>query len=202
MTASPPIGLRERKKARTRAAIREHAMRLFEEQGYAATTIDQIAEAAEVSQSTFFRYFPTKEVVVLIDDYDPVIVAAVRAQPPDVPPIEAIIRGMRATFDSMDPQEWASEQRRQRLFSTVPELRARAMQQLSDAIDMIAEVIAERTGVPAGHLSVRAMAGAVTGVVMAVLPPGHVYRGPDARPTDFDRLAEALALLQDGLPVG
>ena len=63
-------GLWERKKARTRAAIREHAFRLFREQGYDATTVDQIAEAAEVSPSTFFRYFPTKEDVVLQDDME------------------------------------------------------------------------------------------------------------------------------------
>jgi AcrR family transcriptional regulator len=74
MTSS--TGLRERKKAKTRAAIQRHAWRLFQEQGYAATTVDQIAEAAEVSQSTFFRYFPTKEDVVLTDDYDPVMIEA------------------------------------------------------------------------------------------------------------------------------
>src|SRR6266511_4061622 len=63
------IRLRERKKARTRAAIREHAMRLFRAQGFAETTVDQVAEAADVSPSTFFRYFPNTEAVILQDEY-------------------------------------------------------------------------------------------------------------------------------------
>ncbi|HZC12209.1 MAG TPA: TetR family transcriptional regulator, partial [Mycobacterium sp.] len=58
-------GLRERKKIRTRETIRREAFRLIQENGYAATTVEQIAEAAEVSPSTFFRYFPTKESVLL-----------------------------------------------------------------------------------------------------------------------------------------
>jgi len=52
----PTLGLRERKKIRTRETIRQEAFRLIEENGYAATTVEQIAEAAEVSPSTFFRY--------------------------------------------------------------------------------------------------------------------------------------------------
>ena len=54
-------GLRERKKLATRAAIHDGAMRLFAEHGFAGTTIDQIAEAADVSRATVFSYFPAKE---------------------------------------------------------------------------------------------------------------------------------------------
>ncbi|WIM98994.1 TetR family transcriptional regulator [Actinoplanes oblitus] len=199
MTATP--SLRERKKAKTRIAIREHAMRLFEEQGYASTTVDQIAEAAEVSPSTFFRYFPAKEDVILIDEYDPMLVEAARAQPPEVPPIEAIRRAMREVFDSLTPEAWESERRRQKLFAEVPELRARAMNQMAAALDLIGDVIAERSGLPADDLRVRAMSGAIGGVALAILPPGRMTGQPAIGIADFDRLIEALGLLQRGLPL-
>src|SRR6478735_2233854 len=79
----PKIGLRERKKIQTRQAIRRAAYRLFEEQGYDATPVDRIAEAADVSPSTVFRYFPTKEDIVLTDEYDPLIEATIRSRPAD-----------------------------------------------------------------------------------------------------------------------
>ncbi|WP_433293428.1 TetR family transcriptional regulator [Actinoplanes sp. CA-030573] len=194
MTSSPPTGLRERKKAKTRAAIRDHAMRLFEEQGYAATTVDQIAEAAEVSQSTFFRYFPTKEDVILTDDYDPLIVEAIKAQPPGTPPVRALLEGMRAVFLSLDEDEWRSEQRRQRIYQAVPELRVRAMNQTVLAIDMLAGALAERDGESADDMRYRVIAGAMVGVVLAVAPPGGHF---DL--TDFARVEEALRVLEASL---
>src|SRR3954451_4510921 len=164
MTSSLPAGLRERKKAKTRAAIRDHAMRLFEEQGYAATTVDQIAEAAEVSQSTFFRYFPTKEDVILTDDYDPMIVAAIKAQPPGTPPVRALVNAMREVFLNLSPEEWASEQRRQRIYQSVPELRARALNQTVNAIVMRPSPLAEREARPPADRKFRVIAGALVGV--------------------------------------
>jgi AcrR family transcriptional regulator len=194
----PGAGLRERKKAKTRAAIRESAMRLFEEQGYAATTIEQIAEAAEVSPSTYFRYFPTKEDVVLTDDYDPLIVEAIRRQPTSVHPIDAVITAMHEVFGMMTAEDLAAEQRRQRLFQAVPELQARVLKQTVSIVAMFGEVIAERQGLPADDLSCRVMAGAVVGVVLAVTPYGQ--SGYEFH--DLAKVEVALRLLRDGLPLG
>ncbi|MEU4620859.1 TetR family transcriptional regulator [Actinoplanes sp. NPDC023801] len=201
MTA-PSSSLRERKKAKTRAAIREHAMRLFEDQGYTATTVEQIAEAAEVSPSTFFRYFPMKEDVVLADDVDEVLVEAIHAQPPGMPPIEAIMRAMRAVFAGMTPEMWEFERRRQRLVLGIPELRVRIMQQMTEAIDLVAAVIAERAGLPADDFSARVTAGAVIGAMLAVLPSGGVLPAEGVTPYDYQRIEQALTLLQQGLPLG
>ncbi|HEX9527041.1 MAG TPA: TetR family transcriptional regulator, partial [Streptosporangiaceae bacterium] len=95
-----PEGLRERKKARTRAAIREHALRLFRENGYQQTTVEKIAEAAEVSPSTFFRYFPTKEDLILQDDMDTKMVEAFERQPPGLGPVAAIRAAARQVIAS------------------------------------------------------------------------------------------------------
>src|SRR5215831_2993472 len=106
----PALGLRERKKAKTRAAIQEHALRLIREQGYQATTVEQIAAAAEVSPSTFFRYFPTKEDVVTYDALDPMFLEALRAQPPDLRPIQAIRAAFHEVFRTRATQEMLEQQ--------------------------------------------------------------------------------------------
>jgi AcrR family transcriptional regulator len=86
---------RQRKRTATRDRIRASALRLFGEQGYDATTVEQIAAAAGVSHMTFFRYFPAKEDVVLSDSYDPVI-ARLLAQTPATWPLIHRIRAVLA----------------------------------------------------------------------------------------------------------
>src|SRR5246500_1080234 len=121
------VSLREREKARARAALREHALRLFREQGYQATTVEQIAAAAEVSPSTFFRYFPTKEDVVLQDDMDIRMMEAFARQPPELTPIAAVRGAMLETWNSFSPPEWEQLREGGRLSMDVPEIRARTM---------------------------------------------------------------------------
>jgi len=74
---------------------REHALRLCRTQGYEETTVEQIADAAEVSPSTFFRYFPTKEDCRAVRRLRPLLIAAFRAQPPETlahPGMRAAVR--------------------------------------------------------------------------------------------------------------
>src|SRR5579862_3069733 len=141
-----PAGLRERKKAKTRASIREHALRLFREQGYAKTTVEEIAAAAEVSPSTFFRYFPTKEDVVLQDDMDLLAIEAFERQPASLSPIAAFRAAAAETAAAMTEEELARLAETTELMLTVPEIRARAVDEFSRTIQVIAAAAARRTG--------------------------------------------------------
>jgi AcrR family transcriptional regulator len=123
--AGQPAGLRERKKARTRAAIREHALRLIREQGYQATTVEQIAAAAEVSPSTFFRYFPTKEDVVLQDNNEALMIEAFERQPPELGLVAAARVATREMQEAFGEAHWAEMRQTTELAVTVPEIRAR-----------------------------------------------------------------------------
>jgi AcrR family transcriptional regulator len=91
------VGLRERKKARTREALQEAAMDLFTRQGFDGTTVEEIADACEVSPRTFFRYFPTKEDVLFADTEArrERLLAVLADQPADVPPLAALHAAMR-----------------------------------------------------------------------------------------------------------
>jgi AcrR family transcriptional regulator len=192
-----PCGLRERKKARTRAAIRQHALRLFREQGYTETTIEQIAEAAEVSPSTFFRYFPTKEDVVLQDDFDPIAIEKFKAQPPGLSPIAALRAAMRETFDEVPREQVEQWHELTRLTMSVPELRARALEEWMRSVGMITDLIAKRLGRDPGDLAVRTLAGAITGVGISIMIT--LLDDPAA---DIIALMDAgLELLEAGLPL-
>lgn len=193
MSTTP--GLRERKKARTRAAIQAHALRLFAEQGYEATTIEQIAEAAEISPSTYFRYFRTKEDVVVEDDYDPMILAAFQAAGPADRPLtrlRAAVREMLALIDDEQPQILERTQ----LIFAVPALRARTLQNMLTTMDVFAEALARDSGLPAADRRVRVFTGAVVGAWMAVLVRWAETDGEERLSQMID---DALATLEEGL---
>lgn len=187
--------LRERKKAKTRAMIRHHAMRLFQEQGYYETTVNQIAEAAEVSPSTFFRYFANKEDVVFDDDADALLVETFRAQPPKVSPVEATYKSLLA---AMEAAPGAGHVRQHiQLCLEVPELRMAAQDTTTHLMAMLAELVAERVGRRADDVAIRTFAAAVQGVWTSVLFDWAENPEHDLH----ESMAEAMALLEAGLPL-
>jgi AcrR family transcriptional regulator len=118
-------GLREVRKARTQRAIQEHAMRLFAERGYDATTVADVAAAAEVSSMTVFRYFPAKEDLVMADEYDPVIVERIRARPAGEPLLQRVAVALAESAADHKPADRAMLLARVQLGLSVPALRAR-----------------------------------------------------------------------------
>jgi AcrR family transcriptional regulator len=194
---SRPVGLRERKKARTRAAIREHALRLFREQGYESTTVDQIAAAADVSPSTFFRYFPTKEDVVLQDDFDVLAVEMFEKQPAELSPIAAFRAAAAAAYADLSPEELARFLETTALTLSVPEIRARAMEEFARTIDFMAAAVAKRAGRPPGDFAARNLAGAMIGVIMSATMPWTGQPSGDMAA----QIDAALAHLDAGLPL-
>ena len=195
------FGLRERKKARTRASLREHALRLFREKGYQATTVEQIAAAAEVSPSTFFRYFPTKEDVVLQDDMDTRMVEALERQPAGLGPLTAVRAAVQEMFASYTAADLDLIRENTALTMTVPEIRARALDEFARTIGVVGEALAKRAGRPADDLAIRTIAGAIIGVIMSITMPWGGWSDRQTVEDTFGRIDKALALLEAGLPL-
>jgi len=156
--------LRERKKQKTRESIQRTALRLFEKQGYEATTIEQIAAAVEISPSTFFNYFPTKEDVVLYDAYDPMAIQLFL----DRPKHEPVNVGLRKVLEALAAAFQRDEQTilaRGRLYLEVPELRSRIGDEVERTQVMVVQMLAERTGRRPDDFELRVTARVVIGAV-------------------------------------
>ena len=137
-------GLRERKKRATHSAIRDGAMELFADRGFARTTIDQIAEAANVSRATVFSYFPTKEEIVFgeggaaIDD----LAARLRERAHHQTTI-AVVRSWLGDLAGWFEPELVLQQQ---LAREVPVVGARRLQLFGDAERAIADSLEDELG--------------------------------------------------------
>lgn len=152
--------LRERNKQRTRAAIQREGLRLIDGQGYSVTTCEQIAAAAGVSPATLFRYFPTKEDIVLHDVYDPMIAEAVRARPASERPLVAVRSALATALAGIDEGEMEEVRARTALVLSVPALRARTREQQQSLQEHLAGALAARTGNGPDTVNIEVMAAA------------------------------------------
>lgn len=141
------VGRRERKKDITRRAIRRCAVELFLCQGFTETTVEQIADAAEVAPRTFFRYFRTKEATLFSLESFEEVVAGYRCAPADLDPLTALI-GVMTRFEERDlPVETAD--RRDLRFSLleIPAISRYASEIANEATEQIRDATKCRLGV-------------------------------------------------------
>jgi len=186
------LGLRDRKKIQTRGTIRREAMRLIEENGYANTTVEQIADAAEVSPSTFFRYFPSKEKVLMANDLDLVMIEALERQPADNSSLQAFRGALEITMATLSEDDWRFERARLRMVLSVPELKATQFAEYRRTVTALAEADCRRTGREPDDFEVRVFVGALAGGLMAVL---------DSEPGLLQRMYRALDFMEAGMPL-
>lgn len=160
-----PSGLRARKKEKTRLAIEDAALVLFAEQGYEATTVDQIAERAEISKATFFRYFATKGEVIFGDEghrHD-TLQQAIVERPGSEDDLTAVRRAVRQRWaPTLDPQRSARQTRAAR---TSPLLRGLSYDLSLRWQAAVSEALAERRELEVPDQRCRLVAG----VAFAVL---------------------------------
>ncbi|HEY2764356.1 MAG TPA: TetR family transcriptional regulator [Pseudonocardiaceae bacterium] len=187
---------REQKKAATRRAIQEHALRLFLAKGYEATTVEEIAAAAGVSHMTFFRHFPRKEAVVESDDYDPLLAELIAARPAGEDPLTAIHRAVHHALAAVLPEDRETVLVRTRLVLGTPALRARQWQNQDATRDLFATELARREGVAETDLRLRVLAAAALAAVTTAITTW----------ADGDGTADLVALVDEafaalGVPV-
>ncbi len=175
----PKGGLRERKKQRTRESIQREAMRLFLEQGYEETTVEQIAEAAEVSPSTFFNYFPTKEDVVFTDPYDEMFVAALLERPREEPIWNSIRHTMTTILSVAMERDRDLMLARGRLILSDPGLKGRQLEELQRGQALFRQLLAERIGADPNGFELRVVTDVMVTALMTASQEWTEHSGRD-----------------------
>ena len=174
---SPTLGLRERKQQQTRERLKRAAMALFLDRGFEATTIDDIAAAADMSRRSFFHYFASKEDVVAAwqEDAAAALVAEILARPADESMLTAAENAIAAAVKRIDPAEAAAMSRLKR---DNPALHARDQLKYEKLEQALAEGLAQRSGRKSDRLKARLVAMISTG---AMRVGGESWIGEGAR---------------------
>jgi AcrR family transcriptional regulator len=175
---TPELGLRERKKRRTRQLIADTARRLFAERGFDAVTVAEIAREAEIAQATVFNYFPTKEDLFYsrLEAFEERLLAAIRERQPGQSVLAAFAaflldqRGVLA-MDAPGGDESATAQIRTvtRIITESPALLARERQVFDDYAQALTALLAEDTGAEPGDVVCRVVANTLLGLHRALI---------------------------------
>lgn len=189
-------GLRERKKTAAMQAVQDAALDLSDRHGYDNVTIEEIAAVAAVSPSSVYRYFGTKEQILLWDPYDPDLVRRFTLELREHPPARALQRAVAGAMADVFDRDEERVRRRLHYILTEPALAAAGAGQVADTGRWAAAVLARHAGRSPDDLEVAVVADALVAALAAALRHWHAgaYTTPLA-----DEFARALAVLERGL---
>ncbi|TYB67153.1 TetR family transcriptional regulator [Nonomuraea sp. PA05] len=199
------VGLRERKKEKTRLAILDAALDLFLEQGYESTTVEQIAGAVEISPRTFFRYFTGKDHLVLLfhDHAEDLMLEALADRPADEPPFTCLMQAMRAVLADLEgstPEDARRFLKLRRLLDEHPRLVGLSAARGAQTEQHLAEAIAARRGVNADEDQLTHL---IVAFAMSTMRVGFECPRRDGTITEVGhRMAESIALAERSLRPG
>jgi|SRR3954469_1325063 len=183
MAGKPPLGLRERNRARTYAEIADAALDLFERQGYDATTVDQIASAAAVSPATFFRYFATKEDVLFADQEASAATLVERVTARNdrsTMSVRALAEPVISFAEAMLGPEMPNSRRMTTLVMSTPSLAGRSLRMRLRWERDVANILAAESGLPAPQLEHTVVASIAVSCLASGLRHWPHTSSPDA----------------------
>ncbi len=187
--------LRERKRLASMRRIQNVALDLFDAEGFDAVTIERIAAAAEVSPSSVYRYFGTKEQIVLWDEYDPVWIAPLIDEIKTQPPLMALRRATEVLIIGPMTTDEEYVRRRTRLIMSEPAIEASSALALYEAAELIGNTLSEALGREHGDLEIQILSHAFVGAITGAIH--HWYESGFAEPL-ASLLPEVLDTLERG----
>jgi AcrR family transcriptional regulator len=205
-TNSPQTGRRERKKQRTREALIDAAFTLFAEKGFETTTVEEIADTVDVSSRTFFRYFSSKEDVVLTyqEEQFAALMEALAARPADEPVVTAMHRAGVAVIRACEEGEFGFDPAKfsciQQLMQNSPAVFSRSLENGQKKHAQITKLIAERMGVdPEKDMRPHVAAATVSCTFQAAFEVWIHGKTKTKAESFSDLLDQIFAILEDGI---
>lgn len=189
-------GLRERKRIGAMRRIQEAALDLFDERGFDAVTIEQIAEAAEVSPSSVYRYFGTKEQLILYEELDLQLLDVLQSELAAHPPVEAARRAITEVMTRFFGRDEELARRKIRYWAEEPAIQAAAASLTEQMGQLVGGALADAAGRPPDDLDVQVIATTLIGAMNAAAR--HWYASGYAQPLEHE-LQRALTLVENGL---
>lgn len=189
-------GLRERKRIAAIRRIQEAALDLFDERGFDAVTIEQIAEAAEVSPSSIYRYFGTKEQLILHEELDFQLLDIVKTELTTHPPVEAVKRAVASVMTQFFGRDEELARRKIRYWAEEPAIQTAAASLSEQMAQLVAAALADTTRRPPDDLDVQVIATTLIWAMNAAAR--HWYASGYVQPLEHE-LQRALTLIENGL---